>query len=116
MINQVWQHRTSGDLFVVSVDNEGHAWGAMGPLHYSEILLEELGDYETERYLGVDFEGEKADAYRVLDDLEIAAVAFQHEAPCLACGGRGYMSYGPLNINCDQCFGTGLRESSPQHA
>ena len=34
----------------------------------------------------------------------------------MACGGRGYMSYGPLNINCDQCFGTGLRESSPQHA
>lgn len=36
MINQYWQHRTSGDIYAVQVE-DGVIVSACGPLHHSEV-------------------------------------------------------------------------------
>lgn len=75
--NQVWQHRTNGEQYVVTVDDEGNAIAASGALHHSEIKRELLGEYETEAAYAEDFQGERASEYRVLSDADIAAIEEQ---------------------------------------
>lgn len=37
MIIQIWQHKTSGDTYVVELDIAGIVQDAEGPLHHSEV-------------------------------------------------------------------------------
>lgn len=52
MTRQLWQHNSSGDVFVVEVDESGKVKAACGPLHYTEF----------EAAVSKGFENEPADA------------------------------------------------------
>ncbi len=46
MVNQYWQHKTSGEVFVVQVDNvEETVISACGPLEWREVTAENLKDW-----------------------------------------------------------------------
>lgn len=34
---QIWQHKTSGEKYVVEVDEQGKVTACYGPLHYTEV-------------------------------------------------------------------------------
>ena len=71
--NQIWQHMTSGERYCVTVEPDGAVYGVAGPLHYSEISLADLADYETER-ADAEWMGEHASEFRALSDAEIATI------------------------------------------
>lgn len=70
MTTQIWQHRQSGERYIVAVDADGGVTDAAGPLYFADVdaimtgdpaLWPDVdGDAETAAALGAD-----ADAYRV---------------------------------------------------
>lgn len=41
MDNQYWQHKASGEVFAVQIEND-EVFSACGPLHYDEVTSENL--------------------------------------------------------------------------
>ena len=46
MARAFWQHKTSGDVFAVLVNDDGTAEEALGPIYYQDVTQEYLRDIE----------------------------------------------------------------------
>ena len=61
----IWRHLTSGERYVVDVDESGRVLKAAGPLAYSDIP-QALQDFDSDAEL-VDDLNESTDQYRSVD-------------------------------------------------
>ena len=43
---EFWQHKRSGEVWAMMLDDDGEIIGSCGPLHYSEIGAAKHGDYD----------------------------------------------------------------------
>lgn len=80
---QVWQHKTSGEVYVVEVSDDNDATGACGPLDRREVKRSELGNYDCPAFdpAGLSILDEMArheNEYRILSDREIEAIEEQY--------------------------------------
>lgn len=63
---QIWQHRTSGERYIVLVNTHtSEILEAAGPLHHSDISTALAGDYNADPEL-VEELGYEPDAYRLV--------------------------------------------------
>jgi hypothetical protein len=47
MARAFWQHKTSGDVFAVELNDDGTAWAAVGPLYYDDVNAAYLADLDV---------------------------------------------------------------------
>ena len=106
----VWQHRTSGDRYIVESDLDYNVLAAVGPVNHTDIAtMLDTGDWANDPELAADLNAH-ADEYRTLDDDDLVALNLSSvnnkwrkcprcdgsgkigdnaDQPCLVCGGVG---------------------------
>lgn len=105
----VWQHRTSGERYIVESDLDYNVLAAVGPVNSGDIAtMLDTGDWTNDLELADDLNAH-ADEYRVLDDDDLVAfnligaakwrqcprcagrrkIGDNADQPCPACGGVG---------------------------
>lgn len=47
MARAFWQHKTSGDVYAVELNDDGTAWAAVGPTYYSDVTQEYLDNLDV---------------------------------------------------------------------
>lgn len=47
MARAFWQHKTSGDIYAVELNEDGTAWAAVGPIYYSDMTQEYIDNLDV---------------------------------------------------------------------